>query len=153
MSNAPSPYSTDGYISSPYSGSASPASARPTPPPGSKPGSSRNTPKPVNVFTNDGSFLERIQRSKREEQKRKEFEALEMYLILYSNCSIYHSPLYIYRKKNFENHFRKRGKRRHPEPAAKDVDPSKPDSKDHPVKKARFDNNSSKYLPSQRFSA
>ncbi|KAG5732002.1 hypothetical protein E4T56_gene18267 [Termitomyces sp. T112] len=58
-----------------------------------------------------------------EEQKRKEFEALEI-------------------KKNFENHFRKRGKRRHPEPAAKDVDPSKPDSKDHPVKKARFDNNS-----------
>ncbi|KAG6898400.1 hypothetical protein C0992_004111 [Termitomyces sp. T32_za158] len=71
MSDALGPYPVAGYISSPYSGSASPVSARPTPPPGSKPGSSRNTPKPVNVFTNDGSFLERIQRSKRRNRGKR----------------------------------------------------------------------------------
>ncbi|KAF8625976.1 hypothetical protein AX17_006700 [Amanita inopinata Kibby_2008] len=52
--------------------------------------------KAVNVFTNDGSFLERFQRSKKEEdEKRKQEEILE-------------------RKKHFDDRFRKRGKRRHP---------------------------------------
>ncbi|KAG6835917.1 hypothetical protein H0H93_013377 [Arthromyces matolae] len=110
MSGVASPYpgAGAGYASSPYHhGSASPAatgSARPTPP-GSKPGSSRSTPKPVNVFTNDGSFLERVQRSKK-------------------------LTAWIFRKKHFDDRFRNRGKRRAQpevgteEPSAKKPKPS-----------------------------
>ncbi|KAG1780711.1 hypothetical protein EV702DRAFT_734962 [Suillus placidus] len=54
-------------------------------------------PKPVNVFSNDGSFLERFQRSKKEEEdKRKAEEALA-------------------RQRQFDDRFRKRGKRHQPD--------------------------------------
>ncbi|KAJ8582313.1 hypothetical protein M405DRAFT_572737 [Rhizopogon salebrosus TDB-379] len=53
-------------------------------------------PKPVNVFSNDGSFPERFQRKKKEENKQKAEEALA-------------------RKRQFDERFRKRGKRRQPD--------------------------------------
>ncbi|KAF8349589.1 hypothetical protein F5887DRAFT_1097334 [Amanita rubescens] len=50
-------------------------------------------PKPMNVFTNDGSFLDRFQRQKKgEEDKSKQEEIMN-------------------RKKNFEDRFKNRGKR------------------------------------------
>ncbi|KAG7445626.1 uncharacterized protein BT62DRAFT_1076710 [Guyanagaster necrorhizus] len=74
--------------------------------------------KPVNVFSDDGSFLDRIRRSmKEEDEKRKREEDLE-------------------RKRNFDNRFRNRGKR--PLPAT-DSTSAKP-----PTKKQRSDNTSVK---------
>ncbi|KAF8228792.1 hypothetical protein L208DRAFT_1403164 [Tricholoma matsutake] len=65
--------------------------------------------KPTNVFSNDGSFLERFQRIRKEEEdKKKEQEALD-------------------KKRNFDNRFRNRGKRPPPnstlnsEPALDDL--------------------------------
>ncbi|KAK0462047.1 uncharacterized protein EV420DRAFT_1528484 [Desarmillaria tabescens] len=73
------------------------------PPPKPKPGV-----KPVNVFSNDGSFLDRIRRSMKEiDEKRKREEDLE-------------------RKRNFDNRFRNRGKRPHP---AADSTPADPPAK------------------------
>ncbi|KAF8648477.1 hypothetical protein AX16_006258 [Volvariella volvacea WC 439] len=52
--------------------------------------------KPVNVFSNDGSFLERFQRARKEEEdKKKELEAAD-------------------RKKAFNDRFKNRGKRGRP---------------------------------------
>ncbi|KAG2092275.1 hypothetical protein BD769DRAFT_1522355, partial [Suillus cothurnatus] len=57
-------------------------------------------PKPVNVFSNDGSFLERFQRSKKEEEdKRKAEEALarkrqfdDRFVSITSAISFYNQP-------------------------------------------------------------
>jgi hypothetical protein len=54
-------------------------------------------PKPTNVFTNDGSFLERVLRSKKGEEGKLKEEDLAN------------------RKKNFDNRFKNRGKRARPE--------------------------------------
>ncbi|KAK0504377.1 hypothetical protein EDD18DRAFT_1345274 [Armillaria luteobubalina] len=92
--------------------------AYPISPPKHKPGV-----KPVNVFSNDGSFLDRIQRSMKgislqeTDAKRKREEELE-------------------RKRNFDNRFRNRGKR--PLPAA-DPTPADP-----PTKKQKSDSTSVK---------
>ncbi|OSX59709.1 hypothetical protein POSPLADRAFT_1048198 [Postia placenta MAD-698-R-SB12] len=73
------------------SGYASPAPTLISPP-APKP-STHPKPKPANVFSNDGSFLERFQRIKKdEEEKKKEEEVLA-------------------RKRNFDERFKKRGKR------------------------------------------
>ncbi|KIJ64570.1 hypothetical protein HYDPIDRAFT_154231 [Hydnomerulius pinastri MD-312] len=76
-------------------------------------------PKPVNVFSNDGSFLERLQRNKKEEEdKRKAEEALA-------------------KKRHFVERFRNRGKRPPPDssPAVTSTD-----SQESPAKKAKVDN-------------
>ncbi|KAK0187689.1 hypothetical protein F5146DRAFT_1226089 [Armillaria mellea] len=84
------------------------------PPPKPKPGL-----KPVNVFSNDGSFLDRIQRSMKEvDEKRKREEELE-------------------RKRNFDNRFRNRGKRSPPATADSTL-------ADPPTKKQKSDNTSVK---------
>ncbi|KAG1858657.1 hypothetical protein C8R48DRAFT_264282 [Suillus tomentosus] len=93
----------------PYSGYAFPITATPctsskVPP----------KPKPVNVFSNDGSFLERFQRSRKEEEdKRKAEEALA-------------------RQRQFDERFRKRGKRQQP-------DTSSIVTQGKPTKKVKFD--------------
>ncbi|KAG2138575.1 uncharacterized protein EDB93DRAFT_1330417 [Suillus bovinus] len=83
-----------------YPGYAFPITATLSP---TSPGTSSKVPpkpKPVNVFSNDGSFLERFQRSRKdEEDKRKAQEALA-------------------RKKQFDDRFRKRGKRQQPDTAS-----------------------------------
>ncbi|KZT19983.1 hypothetical protein NEOLEDRAFT_1076638 [Neolentinus lepideus HHB14362 ss-1] len=130
MSAASTPLSTGGY------GSPSPASGyghTPSPVPGYSPSPAPSTPgvskpsaskaKPANVFSNDGSFLERFQRIKREEEeKKKQEEALA-------------------KKRNFDDRFRKRGKRATPEssvPAESTVD--------EPVaKKAKSDSTLTEY--------
>ncbi|KAK0243828.1 hypothetical protein EDD85DRAFT_945147 [Armillaria nabsnona] len=93
-----------------YAGYAYPIPQPPKPKPGVK---------PVNVFSNDGSFLDRIQRSMKEtDEKRKREEDLE-------------------RKRNFDNRFRNRGKR--PLPTAADSTPADP-----PTKKQKSDSTSVK---------
>ncbi|KAF8508218.1 hypothetical protein JB92DRAFT_3098070 [Gautieria morchelliformis] len=63
----------------------------------SKPAKASSRPKAANVFTNDGSFLERFQRSKKEEEEKKKLEEDAM------------------RKRNFEDRFKNRGKRPAPD--------------------------------------
>ncbi|EGN94022.1 hypothetical protein SERLA73DRAFT_145092 [Serpula lacrymans var. lacrymans S7.3] len=102
MSNTPTPQPSSGY--------ASPA-------PSTVP-SNPNTPKSkaTNVFSNDGSFLERFQRNKKdEEDKKKQEEALT-------------------RKREFDSRFKKRGKRPPPDPSPAVTVPENP-----PSKKARSD--------------
>ncbi|KAH9480768.1 hypothetical protein JR316_0007368 [Psilocybe cubensis] len=78
--------------------------------------------KPPNVFSNDGSFLDRIRRSmKEEEDKKKEKEALE-------------------RKKHFADRFKTRGKRPPPtsiQSAASDT--TTPETDESPTKKLKLD--------------
>ncbi|KAF9783311.1 hypothetical protein BJ322DRAFT_1070125 [Thelephora terrestris] len=90
MSITPSPsahstgYTTSGYPPTTVSSSSLPMS---TPKP--------KTPK-VNVFSNDGSFLGRFHKLKRDElEKEKQAEVLQL-------------------KRDFANRFRNRGKRPHP---------------------------------------
>ncbi|KAF8624391.1 hypothetical protein AX15_005877 [Amanita polypyramis BW_CC] len=68
--------------------------------------------KPVNVFTNDGSFLERFQRSKKQEgeERRKQDEIIN-------------------RNMNFETRFKNRGKRPRPE-AEESTNPTIPNGTD-----------------------
>jgi len=101
MSNSSTPQTGSGYASPILTGTPPPA--KPIPP----------KAKPTNVFSNDGSFLERFQRTKTEEgEKRKEQEALE-------------------KKRNFDNRFKNRGKRPLPdstldsEPAPDDLSAKK----------------------------
>jgi len=79
---------------------------------------SASKPKATNVFTNDGSFLERFQRSKKEEEEKKKAEDD------------------IARKRNFDERFKNRGKRPAPDSSA----PSAAD--DPPTKKAKGDKDS-----------
>ncbi|KAL1729739.1 hypothetical protein FB107DRAFT_256605 [Schizophyllum commune] len=83
-------------------------------------------PKPVNVFSNDGSFLERIQRSRREEEeKRKAQEAFQA-------------------KIHFEDRFKRRGKR----PAPDCTCTQSPT--DHPAKKPRAEGEDSAKAGSEK---
>ncbi|KAH7908825.1 hypothetical protein BJ138DRAFT_308681 [Hygrophoropsis aurantiaca] len=76
--------------------------------------------KPTNVFSNDGSFLERIQRNKKEEEeKKKQEDALT-------------------RKRQFDDRFKKRGKRpppdSEPEPVtSSETPPAKRSKPDEPL--------------------
>ncbi|EPQ54680.1 hypothetical protein GLOTRDRAFT_130030 [Gloeophyllum trabeum ATCC 11539] len=125
MSAASTPLSAGRYVSpSPVPGyghspSPVPFVPRASPPaPGSATSSKPSGPKvkPANVFSNDGSFLERFQRIKQEEdEKKKQEEALA-------------------RKRTFDERFKKRGKRASPEATV----PT--DTTDEPaVKKAKSD--------------
>ncbi|KAN0074638.1 hypothetical protein V8E55_011687 [Tylopilus felleus] len=106
MSIALSPYATPPSASSSSTSLPSTTSKAPA------------KPKPVNVFSNDGSFLERFQRSKQEEEdKRKAEEALA-------------------KKRQFADRFKTRGKRPPPPDSphavtSTDLDPT-------PAKKARL---------------
>ncbi|KAG8972635.1 hypothetical protein FRC05_009745 [Tulasnella sp. 425] len=78
LPGSPAPASTPGAVT-PKTSSTSTAPAK---------------PKPVNVFSNDGSFLERMQRSKKaEDEKKKQDEVLA-------------------RKRAFDDRFKSRGKRK-----------------------------------------
>ncbi|EPT05366.1 hypothetical protein FOMPIDRAFT_1111856 [Fomitopsis schrenkii] len=104
-------------------GYASPVPYAPvgSPPPATKP-STHSKPKPVNVFSNDGSFLERFQHIKKvsvtdlqrdEGEKKKQEEILE-------------------RKRHFDERFKRRGKR--PSPDATHSEPvTEPASKKQKV--------------------
>ncbi|KAK2463371.1 hypothetical protein APHAL10511_004597 [Amanita phalloides] len=96
MSHTSSPAISASRFSSPglSTTSASPAPyLTGTPSPVTNGTSAKAKAKAVNVFTNDGSFLQRFQRSKKEEEdKDKQDEIMN-------------------RKKNFENRFKNRGKR------------------------------------------
>ncbi|KIL00197.1 hypothetical protein PAXRUDRAFT_821897 [Paxillus rubicundulus Ve08.2h10] len=109
-------------ISPPASGYASPLTA--TSSSTSLPSTNSKAPpkpKPVNVFSNDGSFLERFQRTKKEEEdKRKAEEALE-------------------KKRQFADRFKSRGKR--PPPASSPAVTS-PDPQESPAKKVKVDDSS-----------
>ncbi|TFY74151.1 hypothetical protein EWM64_g9861 [Hericium alpestre] len=78
--------------------------------------------KPVNVFTNDGSFLERFQRLQKDEDEKKKQEEI------------------LAKKRMFDSRFKKRGKR--PTPDSSD---SKDTAADPPAKKAKPDEPMSQY--------
>ncbi|KAF8514227.1 hypothetical protein BU17DRAFT_68469 [Hysterangium stoloniferum] len=73
--------------------------------------------KPTNVFSNDGTFLERFQRLKREEEEKKKTEQDAT------------------RKLQFEERFKKRGKRPTPDTPA-----TTHDADDLPSKKLKIEN-------------
>jgi len=107
MSNIPTPQSNSGYASPALSSSSNP----PTKP-------SLPKSKPTNVFSNDGSFLERFQRNKREEEEKKKQEDA------------------LVRKRDFDSRFKKRGKR----PAPSDSPNSAATVvEDPPAKKSKSD--------------
>ncbi|CCL98528.1 uncharacterized protein FIBRA_00527 [Fibroporia radiculosa] len=104
MSSTLSPPHKSGYAS-PAPSSATPPITKPNAP---------SKPKPTNVFSNDGSFLERFQRIKKdEEETRKQEEILARYA-----------------KRNFDERFKKRGKR-------PPLDASNSDSTIEPSRKKR----------------
>ncbi|PFH51218.1 hypothetical protein AMATHDRAFT_59484 [Amanita thiersii Skay4041] len=92
-SHASTPPLADSRYSSPAL--STPHSSTPTPSNGAASTAIRHKSKskPVNVFTNDGSFLERFQRNKKEEEEKKKQEEI------------------LHRKKYFDNRFKNRGKR------------------------------------------
>lgn len=91
----------------------------PQPPTTSTPNqsSSKSTPKALNVFTNDGSFLERFQRTKKEEEEKKKSEDA------------------LARKRDFNNRFKNRGKRPPPDSS----DDSTATAENTSVKRHKFD--------------
>jgi len=112
MSSSSTPQTGSGYAS-PILVTGTPPPPKPVPP----------KAKPTNVFSNDGSFLERFQRTKKEEdEKRKEQEALE-------------------KKRNFDNRFKNRGKR----PLPDNTHDSKPAPDDLPAKKIKPDGTPTDY--------
>ncbi|THH18367.1 hypothetical protein EW146_g2597 [Bondarzewia mesenterica] len=86
----------------------------------SKPAAPR--PKPTNVFSNDGSFLERFQRIQKDEEEKKKQEEI------------------LAKKRNFDNRFKQRGKRPSP-----DSSNSKNTAADPPTKKAKTEVPMSQY--------
>ncbi|KAL0961466.1 hypothetical protein HGRIS_006410 [Hohenbuehelia grisea] len=78
------PASAASSSSSHASSSPATATSRPTVKPAQK---------PVNVFSNDGSFLERFQRTKKEEEEKRKQEDV------------------VAQKRNFDSRFKNRGKR------------------------------------------
>ncbi|KAI5991112.1 hypothetical protein EDD15DRAFT_1113250 [Pisolithus albus] len=76
--------------------------------------------KPVNVFSNDGSFLERFQRNKREEEEKRKAE------------------LALARNRQFADRFKNRGKRHFPtSDTSSAVAPT--DEQENPAKKPKLD--------------
>ncbi|KAG9018695.1 hypothetical protein FRB90_010463 [Tulasnella sp. 427] len=98
LPGSPAPASTPGVVT-PKTSSTSTAPAK---------------PKPVNVFSNDGSFLERMQRSKKAEDEKKKQEDV------------------LTRKRAFDDRFKTRGKRK----IASETNDS-PESAAPPAKKAK----------------
>ncbi|KII86839.1 hypothetical protein PLICRDRAFT_55735 [Plicaturopsis crispa FD-325 SS-3] len=113
MSNASTPQPPSGNAS-PVPSSSSSAAIATGGPASIKAGVPK--PKPTNVFSNDGSFLERIQRSQRaEEEDKKDADALA-------------------KKRDFDNRFKNRGKRPPPDASNEIVPPEDP-----PAKKTKTD--------------
>ncbi|KAI6123806.1 hypothetical protein EDD16DRAFT_1564659 [Pisolithus croceorrhizus] len=111
------------------SATSSPAPVTPTSSSISLPSTTTKVPvppkqKPVNVFSNDGSFLERFQRNKRveEEEKRK-------------------AELALARKRQFADRFKNRGKRHFPPPDTPSA-VGTTDEQENPAKKPKFDGTS-----------
>jgi len=73
--------------------------------------SSHTKPKPINVFSNDGSFLERFQRNKKEEDEKKKQEDL------------------LAKKRAFDERFKKRGKRKIDSPSDEPTESAPPAKK------------------------
>ncbi|KAI0357563.1 hypothetical protein OH77DRAFT_1399305 [Trametes cingulata] len=105
MSAVSTPLPSSGYASS-----ARLSTSPPPPRPHTHP-----KPKPVNIFSNDGSFLERFQRLKKEEDEKKKQEEI------------------LRKKREFDNRFKTRGKRRSPDA------PSSNDTTENPAKKPKVD--------------
>ncbi|EJF63259.1 hypothetical protein BD309DRAFT_989486 [Dichomitus squalens] len=127
MSSASTPLPSSGY--------ASPAPLLTTPAP-PKPNNAAPKPKPVNVFSNDGSFLERFQRLKKEEdEKKKQEEILAKCgsFTLNLSCIATNHLRLPHRKREFDNRFKNRGKRRSP-----DTSSSTP-ATENPAKKAKVE--------------
>ncbi|KZT09199.1 uncharacterized protein LAESUDRAFT_722924 [Laetiporus sulphureus 93-53] len=101
------------------SGYASPAPLSTTPP--VPKAHTHPKPKPTNIFSNDGSFLERFQRLKKDEEEKKEQEDT------------------VARKRTFDERFKKRGKR--PPPDAQNSTPAT----EPPVKKSKVDTPMTQY--------
>ncbi|PSR70843.1 hypothetical protein PHLCEN_2v13284 [Hermanssonia centrifuga] len=97
----------------PPSGYASPAPSTSSTVSTSKPNHSKS--KAANVFSNDGSFLERFQHLKKDEEERKKQEET------------------LTRKREFDSRFKKRGKRPPPDTASSST------VTDNPSKKPRVD--------------
>ncbi|KAI0059616.1 hypothetical protein BV25DRAFT_1828882 [Artomyces pyxidatus] len=113
----------------PGSGYASPAHPiSPSPPVHAVASTSKTTPptppkiKPGNVFSNDGSFIERFQRLKKEEDEKKKQEETAA------------------RKRSFDSRFKNRGKR-----ASPDDKNTSDTADDHPAKKVKGDTPLSQY--------
>ncbi|OCH87961.1 hypothetical protein OBBRIDRAFT_795701 [Obba rivulosa] len=104
-------------LSSPASGYASPAPSSSS----STPKPHQPKPKPTNVFSNDGSFLERFQRLKQDEEEKKKQEDT------------------LAKKRAFDERFKKRGKRSSPDPASSES------STDSPAKKLKVEKEISQY--------
>jgi len=101
------------------SGYASPAPLSTTSP-APKP-HTHSKPKPANVFSNDGSFLERFQRIKKDEEEKKKQEDI------------------LAKKRHFDERFKNRGKR--PPPDA----PSSNPITEPPVKKTKVEKPMTQY--------
>ncbi|KAH8091018.1 hypothetical protein BXZ70DRAFT_1011278 [Cristinia sonorae] len=108
MSGAPTPQPSSGYAS------PNPSSSSTGTPNSSKPNTAAK-PKPANVFSNDGSFLERFQHLKKDEEERKKQEEA------------------LARKRNFDDRFKKRGKRPAPDESTSAT------SSETPTKKTKTD--------------
>ncbi|KIP05317.1 hypothetical protein PHLGIDRAFT_119964 [Phlebiopsis gigantea 11061_1 CR5-6] len=107
--------------SQPFSGYASPASSISPLPHAPKPAVHHLKSKPVNVFSNDGSFLERFQHLKKdEEDKKKQEETMA-------------------KKRAFDSRFKQRGKR--PLPLAESSD----DTTEIAPKKLKVDEPTTQY--------
>ncbi|KAI6044905.1 hypothetical protein EDC04DRAFT_274198 [Pisolithus marmoratus] len=108
------------------SGTSSPAPATPTSSFISLPCTTTKAPavppkqKPVNVFSNDGSFLERFQRNRREDEEKRKAE------------------LALARKRQFADRFRNRGKRHLPPPDTS-LTVTTTDAQESPAKKPKLD--------------
>ncbi|KAG8214377.1 hypothetical protein J3R82DRAFT_9369 [Butyriboletus roseoflavus] len=100
----------------PSSGYATPHSAASFPSTTSK---APSKPKPVNVFSDDGSFLERFQRTQQEEEDRRKAEEA------------------LVKKKQFADRFKNRGKRPPPPDSSPAV--TSTDLGPNPIKKPKLD--------------
>ncbi|KAI0754798.1 hypothetical protein C8Q80DRAFT_1141170 [Daedaleopsis nitida] len=111
MSSSSTPVPSSGYAS-PAPLSTAPAPPKPNPHPKTK---------PVNVFSNDGSFLERFQRLKKEEDEKKKQEDT------------------LAKKREFDSRFKNRGKRRSPDA------PSSTTTTENPAKKPKVEEPMNQY--------
>ncbi|KAH9924325.1 uncharacterized protein BXZ73DRAFT_91313 [Epithele typhae] len=128
MSSPSTPVPTSGYASPAPSSSTTPA-------PPSKPNAPPK-PKPVNVFSNDGSFLERFQRLKKEEDEKKKQEDVITKCVSNPCCVAMDLICSRHRRKReFDSRFKNRGKRRSPDTSS----PAPATESPTPAKKAKVE--------------
>ncbi|CAG8434643.1 12371_t:CDS:2 [Ambispora gerdemannii] len=94
--------------------------------------SSKNMPSStpaINIFSNDGSFLDRFKKMKAEEdEKKKQREALESSALAVQRCDFWRFVRWdteLMKKKAFEDRIRNRGKRKSPPTEDVDQDPKR----------------------------